>query len=92
MRSYADELHDEIRAKFPGRILKKQNFPSGSGMLWVDEGGETYVFEFVPNQGFGISRVSTAGIGFEGAEHAFDRFEKAREFLLGLLLKNSGTQ
>ena len=88
MQSQFKEFHVELQRDFPNNYSKLTLFPSGSAMLDVGVGAETYVLEFHLDVGIGINRMSTATYGWEGYEEPFDNFEDARAYLLSLLKKS----
>lgn len=84
------ELFKWINTNFPQSNARLEDFPSTAATLYVDIGTETFALEYAPEEGYGVSRISTAVFGWEGAEHTFENFENARKFLIELLLNRAG--
>ena len=85
MQEEMKTLYHEIQSNFPENQARLELYPGGAAFLEVKIGDETYVMEYHLSAGIGISRMSTAGYGWEGYEHPFDAFRPARECLLALL-------
>jgi len=87
VQSQFEDLFAELQRDFPANASKLTLFPSGSAMLDVEIGAETYVAEFMKSlgDGVGISKLSTATYGWEGCESVFASFDEAKVHLLSLL-------
>jgi hypothetical protein len=68
-------LQARLSFECPHSNPRLTEFPSGSFMIDLDVHGEVYVIEYVVGQGCGLSRPSTATLGFEGAEGQFETVE-----------------
>jgi hypothetical protein len=89
MQNQFKEFYAELRRDFPNNYSLLTLFPSGSAMLDVKIGAETYVIEFsIQHVEVGVNRMSTATFGWEGYENVFNNFEEAKAFVLSLLKSN----
>jgi hypothetical protein len=80
---------ERIASSLPSLSVKLDEFPSGSFMIDVPIGDEVWVIEYSVRQPcFGLSRMSTAGYGFEGYEEIYDEIETLLERLKRLATAN----
>jgi hypothetical protein len=85
-----EQLCEQIKRDYPSSSPKLTSFPSGASMLDVKIGSKAYVMGYFPSIGsYGVSNVDKAIFGWEGFDYPFENFEKAKEFLISLLNKNS---
>jgi hypothetical protein len=91
MQNQIKQLKDELQRDFPRSEPKLTLFPSGSAMLDVKIGIETYVLEYHLDVGLGINRMSKATYGWEGYEYPFGNFDEAKDYLFSLLRKQQGS-
>lgn len=86
MKDEIENLSTRIKDKFHSVVTKITLFPSGAVMLDLRLQSETYVLEYRPSiKGIGVSRLSTAGYGWEGYERSFEDLQSAEVFLFQVL-------
>ena len=83
------QLLARLASEFPQSNPRLVKFTSGSYLIDLQVRGKAYIIEYVVGQGYGLSKQSRSGYGWQGVDEAFENLSELERGVRDLMMSPS---